>query len=113
MNDAALKLRSGAMHAARRFLLAQRRYSAAIRRHEGVSQAGGALLLAYRSYDAALNSLLTHLTSAEPSAGRDVEIELLKAESTSLRAGTWAKIARFGLGSHGADLTEPSTSRRR
>jgi hypothetical protein len=107
MNDAAIKLRSGAMHAARRFLIAQRKYVAALRRREGVSQAGGALLLAYRSYDAALKSLLNHLTSAEPSAGREVEIELLKAESATLSAGPWAKIVRFGLGSHGAGLTEP------
>lgn len=84
------------MHTARRFLLAQRRYSAAVSRRAGVSQAGKALRLAYSDYEAALAGLLSHLVLAEPSAGRDAEIELLNAESATLSAGPWAKIVRLG-----------------
>jgi hypothetical protein len=100
--DDTIKRRLEATHAARRFLLAQRRYSAALRRRAGVDQAGEALRLAYWGYDAALKSLLNHLTSAAPGAGGKAEIELLRVESATLRASLWAKIVRFGPGSHEA-----------
>ena len=104
--DTAFRLRSEAMDAAGEFLLARRTYTAVLRRRAEMAWAGEALRLAYGNYEAALEGLLSHLISAGPGAGQEVEIELLKVESATLRASLWAKVVRFGPGSHEAGLIE-------